>query len=417
MSGVNMVPQRAFLLSLCQLALAAGLSDQQHGHPYPVPAICTRSGFCAEYCEGSETTLAWDSATCLDACNSDDGYKAIMEVVDQQMCNDLDSFIGKIDKAKIICKNGLCRIPSKRGSCFVDNQKCPKALASSPGLGGLMEAYCQSCGSGPTPTTAPATTTDAPTTTTTMAPTTTPTTTMTTAQETTIQETTTVKETTPEPDTTNGAETTTEDESTTPSMDTTTGPPGDGTICEDDGFCGAICDLGFGGAECSANCDRDARKITRQFCRCGVCSEHLLLENEDVGLLHFRADSSRRGRSCECRKPKFYCKKLCDDGLKCKGHEELSCMVGCLEKFSEVQGILEEYQETCGCEDDDKKKDDKKKDDGKRRKKDDDHGIKKRDDDKRRKKDDDHRGKKKDDDKRRKKDDDDDSGSRSRRRK
>ena len=39
-----MVGQRAFLLSLCQLALSHALGDQQHGHPYPVPAICTRSG-------------------------------------------------------------------------------------------------------------------------------------------------------------------------------------------------------------------------------------------------------------------------------------------------------------------------------------------------------------------------------------
>ena len=38
-----MVGQRAFLLSLCQLALSNALGDQQHGHPYPVPAICTRS--------------------------------------------------------------------------------------------------------------------------------------------------------------------------------------------------------------------------------------------------------------------------------------------------------------------------------------------------------------------------------------
>ena len=49
-------------------------------------------------------------------------------------------------------------------------------------------------------------------------------------------------------------------------------------------------------------------------------------------------------------KPKFFCKRLCDDGLKCKGDQELSCVAGCLEKFSEVQGILENYQETCGCE-------------------------------------------------------------------
>ena len=48
--------------------------------------------------------------------------------------------------------------------------------------------------------------------------------------------------------------------------------------------------------------------------------------------------------------PKFFCKRLCDDGLKCKGDQELSCVAGCLEKFSEVQGILENYQETCGCE-------------------------------------------------------------------
>ncbi|CAE7475683.1 unnamed protein product, partial [Symbiodinium pilosum] len=162
-------------------------------------------------------------------------------------------------------------------------------------------------------------------------------------------------------------------------------------------FCDAICDLGFAGAQCRADCDSNARKITRTFCRCGLCSEyHLLQETEDVGLLHFRAHAMTEVQQNNEASSEESSEKICDDGLRCKGDRELSCIKGCMAKFSDVKNILETYEESCpdckvrGPKDDDGKKRD---DDGKKK---DDDGKKKDDDGKR--KDDD----KKDDDKRNK---------------
>ncbi|CAE7509260.1 unnamed protein product, partial [Symbiodinium sp. CCMP2456] len=67
----------------------------------------------------------------------------------------------------------------------------------------------------------------------------------------------------------------------------------------------------------------------------------------------------------------FYCKRLCDDGLKTKGNREPACIQGCLQKFSQVVSVLELYEEKCpDCKvrgDDDRRDDDKKRDDDKRR--------------------------------------------------
>ena len=45
--------------------------------------------------------------------------------------------------------------------------------------------------------------------------------------------------------------------------------------------------------------------------------------------------------------PSYYCRKICDDGLRCKGDRELSCIKGCMAKFSDVKNILETYEESC----------------------------------------------------------------------
>ncbi|CAE7578549.1 unnamed protein product [Symbiodinium natans] len=164
---------------------------------------------------------------------------------------------------------------------------------------------------------------------------------------------------------------------TTPSPTTST-PGANISICDDRGFCDAICDIGFAGAQCRADCGAEARKITRTFCRCGVCSHSMLQETEEVGLLHFRAPTPGAPElggelsSCRCRNPSYYCKKLCDDGFKRHGDRELVCVESCLVKFPEVLQVLETYEDTCpACQarrgDDDKGDDDRRNDDDKKR--------------------------------------------------
>ena len=89
-------------------------------------------------------------------------------------------------------------------------------------------------------------------------------------------------------------------------------------------FCGAICDIGFAGARCRDDCGPNARKITRTFCRCGICSSrHSLMEvNEDVGLLQSRSyalqpdvpdveSSELSAGLCSCRRSDFRTLPLC----------------------------------------------------------------------------------------------------------
>ncbi|CAE7654042.1 unnamed protein product, partial [Symbiodinium sp. KB8] len=85
-----------------------------------------------------------------------------------------------------------------------------------------------------------------------------------------------------------------------------------------------------------------------------VVRMHSLMEvNEDVGLLQSRSYALQpdvpdvESSELSAGSKSFYCKRLCDDGLKTKGNREPACIQGCLQKFSQVVSVLEIYEEKC----------------------------------------------------------------------